>query len=112
MGHEWDLHTAVVATPDGFSAELDPGWVVGGGVNGGYLLGVIGRAVAETVPAKPDPFAVSAFYVSASRPGPATVRTRVVRDGGSTATVAAELSQGQDVRITALATYGDLSGLP
>jgi hypothetical protein len=112
MGHEWDLHTAVEATPDGFSADLDPGWVVGGGVNGGYLLGVIGRAVAETVPAKPDPFAVSAFYVSASRPGPATVRTRVVRDGGSTATVAAELSQGRDVRITALATYGDLSGLP
>ena len=112
MGHEWDAHTAVEATPDGFSAELDPGWVVGGGVNGGYLLGVIGRAIGATVPAKPDPIAVSAFYVSASRPGPATVRTRVVRDGGSTATVAAELSQGEDTRITALATYGDLSLLP
>ena len=109
MGHEWDAHTAVEATPDGFSAELDPGWVVGGGVNGGYLLGVVGRAIGETVPDKPDPLAVSAFYVSASRPGPATVRTRVVRDGGSTATVAAELSQGDDTRITALATYGDLS---
>ena len=112
MGHEWDAHTAVEATPDGYSAELDPGWVVGGAVNGGYLLGVIGRAIGETVPARPDPIAVSAFYVSASRPGSATVRTRVVRDGGSTATVAAELSQGDDTRITALATYGDLSRLP
>ena len=69
MGHEWDAHTAVEATPDGWSADLDPGWAVGGGVNGGYLLGVIGRAIGETVPDKPDPLAVSAYYLSATRPG-------------------------------------------
>ena len=31
-----------------YDAVLDPGWVVGGGVNGGYLLSVLGAAVAET----------------------------------------------------------------
>lgn len=100
-------------TGDGtFDADLGEGWVVGRGVNGGYLLATIGRALAQTVPAKPDPVAISAYYLSATTPGPATVRTRVLRDGGSIATLAADLEQGGASRITALATYGDLSGLP
>jgi acyl-CoA thioesterase len=86
--------------------------VVGGGVNGGYLIGLIGGAIAETVPAKPHPLSVSAYYLSASVPGPAQVQTRVLRDGGSVATVAADLSQGGDARISVLATYGDLLGMP
>lgn len=113
MTSEWDSHTALAADGDGaFTAELDPGWVVGGGVNGGYLLGVIGGAVAETVPAKPHPLAVSAHYLSASVPGPAAISTHVLREGGSVATVAAALGQGGVTRISALATYGDLSALP
>lgn len=113
MTSEWDSHTALSADGDGvFAAELDAGWVVGGGVNGGYLLGLIGGAVAETVPAKPHPLSVSAYYLSASVPGPAVVRTHVLREGGSVATVAADLSQGGVARISALATYGDLSALP
>lgn len=113
MGHEWDAHTAVSHLGDGhYAADLDAGWVVGGAVNGGYLLGVIGNAIAAAVPAKPHPIAVSAHYVSASAPGPATVSTRVLREGGSVATVAADLRQGSDARIAVLATYGDLSALP
>ena len=61
------------------------GWVVGDGINGGYLLAVLGHAISRTVPAKPDPIAVSAHYLSASTPGPATVSTRVLREGGSLA---------------------------
>jgi acyl-CoA thioesterase len=113
MRSEWETHTALVRDDDNsFRAELDPGWQVGGGVNGGYLLGTIGRAVAETVPDKPHPLSVSAHYLSASVPGPATVRTRVLREGRSVATVAADLAQGPDGRITALATYGDLGAMP
>jgi acyl-CoA thioesterase len=95
-----------------YAADLDPGWVVGGGVNGGYLLATLGNAVRQTVPGKPDPISISAYYLSASVPGPATIATEVKRDGGSIATVAAELRQGAEARITALATFGDLSGLP
>ena len=113
MASEWDAHTSLTAAGDGlFGAELDPGWVVGGGVNGGYLLGLIGKAIAETVPAKPHPLSVSAYYLSASSPGPAQVSTRVLREGGSVATVAAELGQEGTTRITALATYGDLRAMP
>lgn len=66
--------------------------MVGGGVNGGCLIATIGRAVAETVPDKPDPLAVSAYYLSASVPRSASVRTRVLREGGSVATVAGDLT--------------------
>jgi acyl-CoA thioesterase len=113
MASEWDTHTSLTASREGsFDAELDPGWMVGGGVNGGYLIGILGRAVAETLPAKPHPLSVSAHYLSASRPGPAQVSTRVLREGGSVATVAAELGQEGTTRITALATYGDLAAMP
>lgn len=113
MGYEWDAHTAVNAIGDGsYSAELEAGWQVGGGLNGGYLLGVIGNAISAELPTKPDPISVSAYYLSASTPGPATVSTRVLREGGTVATVAADLRQGSDTRITTLATYGSLANLP
>jgi len=112
---EFDRGIAVTARADGaFDADLDGGWVVGGGVNGGYLLAVIGNAVRQVLePAgHVDPFSVSAHYLTASVPGPATVETRVVRQGGRFSTVAATLSQDVDgvatPRISALATYGDL----
>ncbi|MFN8194375.1 MAG: thioesterase family protein [Nocardioidaceae bacterium] len=113
MGHEYDEHIAVrPAGPGRFEAELRAGWTVGGGLNGGYLLAVVGNAVREALPARPDPIAVSAHYLSAGTPGPATVTTRVLREGGSVATVAADLVQEGDARLSVLATYGDLGALP
>lgn len=110
---EYAGHTAVTQVSEGrFTADLADGWRVGGGLNGGYLLAVLGRALSESFPDKPDPISVSAYYVSASVAGPAQVVVRPVREGGSTVTAAAELVQGEDVRITALASYGRLDGLP
>ena len=115
MTYEFDRAIALTPVSDGaYAAELDGGWVVGGGVNGGYLLAVIGNAVRERLldSGHVDPFSVSAHYLSASVPGPAMVETRVVRAGGRFSTVAATLLQEVDgvrvPRISALATYGDL----
>jgi acyl-CoA thioesterase len=110
---EFDDQIAVQPSSAGeFKADLAPGWVVGGGVNGGYLLSVIGNAMRASHPAKPDPIAISAYYLATSGPGPATVTTRTLREGRTVATVAADLVQGDKVRITTLATYGDLGDLP
>ena len=109
---EYDAHIAVTRDGDAFTADLTDGWLVGGGVNGGYLLSVIGHALSQVVPGKPDPISVTAHYLSAAAPGPATVHPRIVRVGGSVATLAAELRQGSEDRITVLATYGDLSAIP
>jgi hypothetical protein len=115
MTFEFDRSIAVTAAGDGtFAADLDPGWIVGGGINGGYLQAVIGNAVRQALleSGHVDPFSVSAHYLSASVPGPATVETQVVRAGGRFSTVAATLVQHIDgvrvPRISTLATYGDL----
>jgi acyl-CoA thioesterase len=113
VSFEFDQHVHVEPAADGeYKADLAPGWVVGGGVNGGYLLAVIGNAIRSALPTKPDPISISAYYLSASMPGPAHITTRVVREGGSVATVAADLVQDGQPRITALATYGDHGRLP
>jgi acyl-CoA thioesterase len=107
--NELDRDIAVHPTgPTTYSANLDGGWVVGGGVNGGYLLAVAASALRAHLPAKPDPISVSAFYASAGVPGPAQVRVEVKRDGGSFAIAAAEIWQGDELRVTTLAQVGDL----
>ncbi len=109
---EFDLHTTARADGAGrYAVDLDGGWQVGGGLNGGYLLATVGSALREALPGKPDPLAISAHYLSASVAGPATVSVDVRREGGSTATAAVDLVQGDSTRIAALATCGDLARL-
>lgn len=117
--YELDRGIAVERTAPGeYAAHLDSGWVVGGGVNGGYLLAVIGNAIRDDLDdvGQPDPASVSGYYLSPSVPGPAVVRVRRVRTGGRRSTVAASLFQHQDgqevERITALAVFGDLDRMP
>ncbi|MFF8972198.1 thioesterase family protein [Streptomyces sp. NPDC014995] len=114
---EFDRDTAVTPRAPGvYDTDLSAGWTVFGAVNGGYLLAVLGRALADTLPHR-DPFTVSAHYLSASRPGPAVVRTETVRTGRTLSTGQASLVQydeeGREVeRIRVLASYGDLDALP
>ncbi len=109
MGSEFDSQIAVTSMGSGrYGADLSDGWQVGGGINGGYLMAVLGNAVRSELPTKPDPLALSAYFLSPSVPGPATVEVDVRREGGRVATVSADLKQGEDTRITVLATYGDL----
>jgi acyl-CoA thioesterase len=122
---EFDAGTAVVARPGEpgtWDAELGEGWRIGGGVNGGLLLALVGRALGEQLgatqdrAAHPDPLAISAYYLTPGMPGAATVRAEVVRRGRAVSTAQASLLQpgpdGADVeRVRVLATYGDLAGL-
>jgi len=107
-GAELDATAAAVVDVRRFGAELPGGWSVGGGINGGFLLALVGRAVRRAVPDRPDPVTVAATYVGASVAGAAEVTTRVLRRGGL-ATVAAEVSQGGALKLTALATFADLA---
>lgn len=118
---EFDEGVALTRRPDDaatFDARLGEGWQIGAGVNGGLLLAVMGQALRARFAddGHADPVAVSAYYLSASRPGPAVVRTEVLRRGRSMSTGQVSLVQEQDgrpvERVRALATYGDLAGLP
>ncbi|MFJ4469301.1 thioesterase family protein [Streptomyces sp. NPDC089424] len=114
---EFDRDTAVVRRSEGvYDIDLSAGWTIISAVNGGYLLAVLGRALADALP-HPDPFTISAHYLTASQPGPAVVRTDVVRSGRTLSTGQASLfqydDQGREVeRIRVLASYGDLGALP
>jgi hypothetical protein len=114
---EFDRDTAVTLREPGvYDIDLAAGWTVLGAVNGGYLLAVLGRALADALP-HADPFTVTAHYLTASRPGPAVVRTEPVRTGRTLSTGQASLFQrdaaGDEVeRIRVLASYGDLGALP
>lgn len=119
-----ELDRALTLAPQGdgrFAATLDEGWTIGHAVNGGVLLALAGRALQESLGTEghPDPLVVSAFYLSAGTPGPATVVTDQVRAGRTMATGQASILQpgpdGTDgeptERVRALATFGDLAGL-
>ncbi|MEU1303574.1 thioesterase family protein [Streptomyces shenzhenensis] len=114
---EFDRDTAVSRREPGvYDIDLRAGWTIGNAVNGGYLLAVLGRALADALPHS-DPFTVSAHYLTASRPGPAVVRTETVRTGRTLSTGQASLYQrdehGDEVeRLRVLASYGDLDALP
>lgn len=116
MGYEYDAAIAVERQGAGlYGANLEAGWKVGGGLNGGYVLAVIGNAIKFDLmdAGHHDPYTVSGYFLSPSVAGPATISVRRVREGRGTTTIAATLSQtaadGSQVdRITALATFGDL----
>lgn len=118
---ELDAALQVVPRPEEpgtYDGELGAGWQIGAGVNGGLLLATCAAALRETLaPAgHPDPVSISAYYLSASRPGPATWRSRVLRTGRSMSTGTVSLVQadesGHEVeRIRALATFADVTTL-
>lgn len=126
VSSEFDAGSAVSAR-DGeegvYDAELGEGWRIGGGVNGGVLLAIAGRALAAEFgtaggdrPSHPDPLAISAYYLTPGVPGPATVRTSVVRRGRAVSTGQVSLFQddgrgGEVERVRFLATYGDLASV-
>lgn len=118
---ELDRALALTRTDEAtaYAAQLHEGWTIGHAVNGGVLLALIGRALQESLGTEghPDPLAVSAYYLSAAVPGPATIATEQVRSGRTMATGQASILQpgaggGQVERVRALATFGDLAGLP
>lgn len=119
-----DFNQATAVTPDPadpsvFRAELRSEWRFGPGINGGTLMATAGRALSESLgsPANHrDPFAITAYFVSAAVPGPASVYVTPLKTGRSTSTVAARFAQpAQDGtetdRFHVLATYGNLDSL-
>jgi hypothetical protein len=114
---EFDRDTTVTLREAGvYDVDLSAGWTIINAVNGGYLLAVLGRALADALPHS-DPFTISAHYLTASQPGPAVIRTDVVRTGRTLSTGQASLFQydgeGRETeRIRVLASYGDLDALP
>lgn len=101
--------TAVEATAEfGYDAYIHEGWDIGGVANGGYVLAIACRAMAESV-GRP-PLSVSGHYLAPARAGRCQVRIEPVRLGRRMATVSAALIQDGRELIRVLGTFGQTSG--
>lgn len=99
------------STPDGRTVTLttSPHWSIGSNANGGYVMAIAARAMAEAVDA-PDPLSLTMHYLRPVVGGATTsVDVTVVRRGRTVSTLTAAIGQGDVVRCIATAAFGDLS---
>jgi acyl-CoA thioesterase len=104
---EFDADTALVAAPEGWQATITDGWDVSGIPNGGYLLAVLGRAMAATAGGA-EPLTVTAHYLRPVEHGAADVTGELIRDGRRFKTAVASISQGGRERVRGIGTLGPL----
>jgi hypothetical protein len=88
-----------------FDAEVHAGWDIGGSANGGYLLAIAGRAMAE-VTGRP-PLTVTAHYLAPAPAGPCTVTVDMVQARRRMSTATASLHQGDREIMRVLGTFGE-----
>jgi acyl-coenzyme A thioesterase PaaI-like protein len=88
-----------------FDAEVHDGWDIGGNANGGYLLAIAGRAMAD-VTGRP-PLTITAHYLAPAPAGPCTVEVTPVRSGRRMATATASLHQGGRAILQVLGTFAE-----
>ncbi len=69
---------------------VQPGWDIGGNANGGYLLAIAGRAMAEAV-GRP-PVTITSHYLRPAPAGPCTVVVRPVQGGRRLVTATATMA--------------------
>jgi acyl-coenzyme A thioesterase PaaI-like protein len=108
--HPVPFSAVTALTPDGpdrFTVDVHPEWTIAGKPNGGYLLGLLGRAAAAVGPHE-HPIAASAHFLRSPEPGPAVVTAELLRGGRSASQLRVQLRQDEQHCIEALVTTGVL----
>src|SRR5690606_12890807 len=106
---KFDEATQAIRVDDStYDVCLDPGYQIGGPLNGGYLMAVVLRAVVDDSPFE-HPVSTSAQFLKAPVPGPATVHVERVKTGKTAAFTRAPLVQDGPPQIRTLVTTATLS---
>jgi len=102
------IDTAVTTLGSGrYAAEIDRGWWIERGPNGGYLAAILLRAIlAEVADAPRRPRSLTLHYLRPPVEGPCVVGVTIERAGRGLTTVSARLVQGGRDCIVALAALG------
>lgn len=109
MGDDFARVTAVEQTAEGrFDGQVADGWDIGGVPNGGYVLAIAGRAMAEA--AGRPPLSLTAHYLAPAKAGPCSVVVDPIRVGRRTATLTGRFEQDGRESFRALGTFGESSG--
>ncbi|GAA2989508.1 thioesterase family protein [Streptosporangium longisporum] len=107
---KFDEATAAIRVDETmYDVCLDPGYSIGGPINGGYLMAVLLRAVVDASPHE-HPVTTSVQFLRAARPGPARVRVEQIKTGRTATMARATLLQDDAAYIEALVTTATLTG--
>lgn len=104
MVGEFEVATAVERVADGrYSGSIADGWDIAGNANGGYLIALAARAMADA--AGRPPLSLTAHYLSPGRVGPVEIDVDVVRDGRRTAVVRGSMRSPDGPVMALLGTF-------
>ncbi len=84
--------------------EIDATWAQGPGAHGGLVAAILARAVQADAPRDQSLVTLTVSFCAPSTPGPAIVRTEIVRTGRNVSTLRASLERDGVTLSTALAT--------
>jgi acyl-CoA thioesterase len=109
MAYAFDEDTALEPLPEPgrFRADVSHRWDTVGPPNGGFLLALVARGLAEGVP-YPDPITLTGHFLRPARHSPVEVTVEPVRVGGAHATAMGRLHQDGREILRTLATFADL----
>lgn len=99
--------TAIDSSEHPYTGQIFEGWDVVGNANGGYLMAIGARAMAQAA-AQPHPITVTAHYLSPGKPGPITIDPTIVKAGRRLTTVRATLQSETKPLIELLGSFGDI----
>lgn len=89
-----------------YNLTISPDWNVVIGPNGGYIAAILLKAMKNSMQGTPTRSATFHF-LSASVPGPAQLRTEILKRGRSISTCCALLTQGKRTIASATATFAE-----
>jgi hypothetical protein len=107
-----EFEKAVTTTLDDngvWSADVAPGWDIGGRPHGGYLLALAAQ-IALSVTGRDHPMSVTAHFLRSPAPALVTARTQLLRAGRSTAVASVDLLQDGEPILATLTTAGRAPG--
>jgi acyl-CoA thioesterase len=121
MAYAFDEDTALQPVPDvappgsgagaedlGFTAGISHRWDTVGPPNGGFLLALAVRGLAEAVPF-PDPITVTGHFFRPARHTPVELHVERIRAGKAHASAMVRLDQDGKEILRALGTFSDLA---
>lgn len=107
--YEFDQHAQLSALGENrYGVVLSDLWNVGPVPNGGYLIGLAGKAMAEACAHK-DPLTVTGHYLRPAQPGPAELVVTPIKQGGTFDNAQVSLLQGGTERCRFIGAYGTLA---
>ncbi len=106
---EFLTDTAVTRQQEGWwRANLAEGWTIGTIPNGGYLMAIAARVLANSL-SHSDPVTITGHYLERCEVGPAELHAEVIRQGRQFSTGSVRLLQQGRERVRFTATYADLA---